>query len=276
MRQDSGQNPNRMALPEILPLLLRWLLLAAVFYGLVCLFARAVAPGMMFLRPAATAPLAPETIRLATPDGVTLHARYWHNPQATHTLLYFSGNGEELGALASYLPNYVAAGFSVLTYEYRGYGHTGGTPSEAACYADAHTLLRWLNAQGTPSERVIAFGFSLGGGSATELARTEPLAGLILESTFTSAYRVMTRWPLLVGDMFQNERKLAQVRCPVLVLHGTADPVIPPWHGEALAAAAKEPKRFLLVRGGGHGGLEAVARDEYWRTLREFAATLKK
>lgn len=245
-----------------------------LIYALSCVIARLMAPRMIFLRPPASAPLAPETIRLQTPDGVTLHARHWRNPDAKFTLLYFSGNGEELGALASYLPEYAKAGFSVFAAEYRGYGHTAGTPGEATCYADAKLLLNWLNRNGTPSDRVIAFGFSVGGGPATELARTQPLAGLILEGAFVSAYRVMTRWPVLLGDLFANERKLREVRCPVLVMHGTADAVIPVWHGEALFAAANEPKRKLIVAGGGHGGLEAVAKDEYWRTLREFAASL--
>jgi fermentation-respiration switch protein FrsA (DUF1100 family) len=263
-----------MNLPEWLAAGLRLLALGLVAYALACVAARIVAPGLMFLRPPPGAPLAAETIRLAADDGVTLHARHWRNPDARHTLLYFSGNGEELSDLASYLPEYVKRGFSVLTYEYRGYGHTGGTPGEAAAYADARRLLAWLQAQGTPPERVIAFGFSLGGGSAVELARTHRLAGLILEGTFTSAYRVMTRWPVLLGDMFENERKLRAVRCPVLVLHGTADPVIPDWHARALYAAANEPKHLFLVEGGGHGGLEAVAREGYWKALRDFSASL--
>lgn len=253
---------------------LRILGVAIFGYAALCLFARLVAPGMIFLRPKPVAPLAPETILIPTTDGVTLHARHWKNPDARFTLLYFPGNGEELGALSSYLPEYVKAGFSVLAAEYRGYGHTAGTPGEAACYADAAVLLEWLRREGTPPERVVAFGFSVGGGPAVELARTQPLAGLILEGTFTSAYRVMTRWPLLLGDLFENERKLREVRCPVLILHGTADAVIPVWHARALHAAANEPKRLLLVPGGGHGGLEAMAREGYWQTLRDFAATL--
>ncbi|MBA3850111.1 MAG: alpha/beta hydrolase [Opitutus sp.] len=275
MRHYSGTNPNRMASSEFLPLALRLIAFVGVLYALSCVAARLVAPGMIFLRPAPRGPLAAETIKVPTADGVTLHVRHWKNPEAKFTLLYFSGNYEELGALESYLPEYVKAGFSVLTYEYRGYGHTGGTPGEANCYADAKLLLDWLNREGTPTERVIVFGFSLGAGSAVELARTHPVAGLIIESAFTSAYRVMTRWPLLLGDLFQNERKLRDVRCPVLVLHGTADPVIPSWHGQALFAAARQPKRLFLVNGGGHGGLEAVAKDGYWRALRDFAATLK-
>lgn len=254
--------------------LVRLLLGLVVAYAALCVFARLVAPGMIFLRPAAIAPLAPETIRLPTSDGVMLHARHWKNPDAKFTLLYFSGNGEELGALASYLPEYVKAGFSVLTYEYRGYGHTGGSPSEANCYADAQLLLDWLKRNGTPPERVIVFGFSLGAGSAIELARTQPVAGLVVESSFVSAFRVMTRVPLLLCDLFENERKLRDVRCPVLILHGDADAVIPVWHGEALYAAANEPKRKLIVPGGGHGGLEAVAKERYWQALRDFAASL--
>lgn len=264
-----------MASSELLPLALRLIAFVGVLYALSCVAARLVAPGMIFLRPAPRGPLAAETIKVPTADGVTLHARHWKNPEAKFTLLYFSGNGEELGALESYLPEYAKAGFSVMTYEYRGYGHTDGSPSEGNCYADAQFLLDWLGANGTPPERVIAMGFSLGAGSAVELARTRPVAGLVLESAFTSAYRVLTRWPLLLGDLFQNERKLRDVRCPVLVLHGTADPVIPVWHGEALYAAAREPKRRLIVPGGGHGGLEAVAKEDYWRALRDFAATLK-
>jgi abhydrolase domain-containing protein 17 len=256
-------------------MLVRLLAALVLIYAFACVSARLLAPGMMFLHPKPIAALSPETIRIATPDGVTLHARQWPNPNAELTLLYFSGNGEELTALETYLPEYVRRGFAVMTYEYRGYGHTAGKPSEANSYADARLLLEWLNRNGTPPERVIAHGFSLGGGPATELARTQPLAGLILESSFVSAYRVMTRWPLLLGDIFPIERKLRDVRCPVLVLHGTADSVIPVWHGEALFAAANEPKRKLIVPGGGHGGLEAVAREEYWRTLREFAASLK-
>lgn len=263
-----------MSLPDGLSVGLRLLALGLLLYALACGLARLVAPGMLFLRPPPSAPLDPETIRITADDGVTLHARHWVNPAARHTILYFPGNAEELSDVAGYLPEYVRRGFSVLTYEYRGHGHTGGRPGEAAAYADARRLLAWLRARGTPPERVIAFGFSVGSGSAVELARSERLAGLVLEGAFTSAYRVMTRWPVLRGDLFENERKLPAVRCPVLVLHGAADPVVPAWHAAALHAAAPAPKRLVLFPRGGHGGLEAVDPARYWQAWADFAARL--
>jgi fermentation-respiration switch protein FrsA (DUF1100 family) len=262
--------------PAWIFIVLRLIVALAVIYGLVCVWAHFQSQRMLFLNVAPNySATDPAYVTLTTPDGVKLYARHWPNPSAKYTLLYFHGNGEELGSLSGYLDDYVRAGFSVLAYDYRGYGHSGGSPGEGTCYADAKLLLDWLRQQGTPPERVVAFGFSLGGGSAVELARTEPIAGLIIEGSFVSAYRVMTRRALVLGDKFQNERKLAEVKCPVLVLHGTADPVIPVWHGQALYAAANHPKKLLLVSGGGHGGLENVAKESYWGALREFADSLK-
>lgn len=267
--------PPTMKMSEILLSLGRIILLLVPVYLGACVWAHFHAQRTVFRHPPATYTLGPEHLRLQTPDGVTLIARHWPNPEAKYTLLYFHGNAEELGSLAIYMDDYVRAGFAVFAYEYRGYGHSGGESSEAASYADAQLALDWLKANGTPPERVIAFGYSLGAGSAIELARTQPVAGLVVESSFVSAYRVMTTWPILLGDKFQNERKLPQVHCPVLVMHGTADPVIPHWHGELLFAAANEPKSLLIVPGGGHGGLDALIGERYWQALRDFAGTLK-
>jgi len=262
-------------MPEILRLV-GWLVASvAGLYLLAALGAHLLAPGLLFPRPPAGYAPGPDYVTLTTPDGVTLYARHWPNPAARHTLLYFHGNGEDLGMMTPYIEAYVRAGFAVFAYDYRGYGHSGGRPSEAACYADARLVFTHVRDRlGVPPGRIILFGYSLGGGSATELARTEPVAGLVLESAFVSAYRVLLPWARLPGDKFTNQRKLATVACPVLVIHGTGDVTIPVWHGEALHAAARGPKAKLIVPGGGHGGLELVAPDAYWQALRDFAASL--
>jgi fermentation-respiration switch protein FrsA (DUF1100 family) len=257
-------------MPEFLGPVLRLLALLLSGYALLNVVARLMAPAMLFPRPAPGYVLTPDFVRLPTPDGAEVICRHWSNPAAEFTLLWFHGNGEDLGGVSSYIPPYVAAGFSVLAVEYRGYGLSRGTPSEAAIHADAKVAYDWLRRQGAPADRIILFGYSLGGGPAVELATRERVAGLVLESCFVSAYRVITRGAFLVGDMFENLKKLPRVSCPVLVIHGTADQVVPFWHGEKLFAAAVGQKTKLFVEGAGHGDVATLAKDNYWQALRDF------
>lgn len=93
----------------------------------------------------------------------------------------------------------------------------------------------------------------------------------VVESSFVSAFRVLTRIPILPFDKFVNIDKIGKVRSPVLVIHGKADEVVHFWHGEQLFAAAKEPKLNFWVDGAGHNDLMDVAGDRYAETLRKFA-----
>lgn len=102
------------------------------------------------------------------------------------------------------------------------------------------------------------------------------LAGLVLESSFTSAFRVVTRWPLLPGDRFRNLALLRTVRCPVLVIHGRRDAIVPFYHGRTLYRAAPEPKRHLWVDGAGHNDVWYVAGESYARAVRDFLALLRE
>jgi abhydrolase domain-containing protein 17 len=120
----------------------------------------------------------------------------------------------------------------------------------------------------------VILGFSVGGGPAVDLAAREPVGGLILIAPFVSAYRVMTTWSLLPGDKFTNLEKIGRVRCPVLIMHGTADEMIPLWHGQRLFEAAPEPKRHLWVEGAGHGDVWEVAGDRYWEAIESFTRSL--
>src|SRR6267142_1181239 len=112
-------------------------------------------------------------------------------------------------------------------------------------------------------------------GNAVDLASRRPLAGLIVESGFVTAFRVMTRLPLLPFDKFRNIDKIGHVRCPVLVMHGEADEIVPLWHGQRLFQAAPPPKRLLAVAGAHHNDFMWVAGERYARALREFEALLR-
>ena len=110
-----------------------------------------------------------------------------------------------------------------------------------------------------------------------DLAARRPLAGLVIESSFVSAFRVMTHFPLLPWDQFRSLKKMSDVEVPVLVVHGTADEVIAPWHGRRLAEAVPESRRQTLwVEGAGHNDLVAVAGESYWIALGSYLDSIER
>jgi hypothetical protein len=121
---------------------------------------------------------------------------------------------------------------------------------------------------------IIAHGRSLGGGSAVELAKRYELGGVILESTFVSAFRVVTRIPLLPCDRFRNLAKLSAVREPVLVIHGKKDGVVGFWHGKRLYEAVRGPRARLWIDRAGHNDVLHVAGEAYWEAITSFSGTL--
>lgn len=194
---------------------------------------------------------------LATRDGLLLHAAYRAAAPGRPTLVFFHGNGSRIeeSALATTLLG--QRGNGLLLVEYRGYRGNPGKPSEQGLYADGRAALTWLDAHGVPANQRILIGNSLGSGIATQLATEQPIAGLVLVSGFTSLPDVAAgHYPwlpvkLLLRDRYDNLTKLEQINAPILVLHGTADTLIPASHARALAAAA--PRADLeLVSGYGH------------------------
>jgi fermentation-respiration switch protein FrsA (DUF1100 family) len=211
-------------------------------------------------------------LKLTTDDQIQLSAVYLPNPASDYTILYTHGNAEDLGDIQPVLQRLQEIGFSVFAYDYRGYGTSQGTPSERHAYRDIDTAYNYLIEQlQVPTRRIIAYGRSVGGGSAVDLAARQPLAGLIMESSFITAFRVVIPFPILPFDKFPNIDKIKNVNCPVLVIHGKADEVIPFWHGQQLWAAANEPKQALWVEDAGHNDLMWVAGEQYAQALQNFA-----
>jgi fermentation-respiration switch protein FrsA (DUF1100 family) len=218
----------------------------------------------------------PDLLKLTTADGTRISALYLPNPAATYTILFSHGNAEDLGDDRPLFQQLRAAGFAVFGYDYHGYGTSGGAPSEKTIYSDVFAAYDYLT--GTlrvPPERIISFGRSVGSGAAIELAANKPVAGLIVQSGFTTAFRVLTQVPLVPFDKFRNVDKIARVRCPVLIMHGRADGVIPMRHGLALYQRANLPKMSFWVEGAGHNDFELVAADRYFQALKEFSRSLE-
>jgi abhydrolase domain-containing protein 17 len=213
-----------------------------------------------------------DVIKLTSANGKRISAVYLPNVKASFTILYSHGNAEDLGDIRVYLQRLQKSGFSVFAYDYQGYGTSEGKPSEQNVYSDIDAVYNYLTQSLKISPaRIIVYGRSVGSGPSVDLASRERVAGLILESPFVSAFRVVTKVPIVPFDKFANIDKIARVRCPVLVMHGTADDVIPLWHGEALFKAANLPKLYLWVEGAGHNDLVEVAGKSYDETMENFA-----
>lgn len=230
---------------------------------------------LIFLPPLQRYARTPQILLLPRAGGGHVAAMHLRNPAARFTILYSHGNGEDLAADLPILERMRDTGFEVLAYDYSGYGQSTGRPSERAAYADVDAAYDYLTrTAGVPPARIIAHGRSLGGAMAADLASRRPVAGLVLESTFTSVKAVAGWLPPLPFDRFRTGDKLARIRVPLLVIHGTRDEVIGFAHGRALYERASSPKRFYEVPGAGHNDLLDVAGDAYWRELQAFAASL--
>lgn len=263
------RRPHRSVLLQLLVPLL-------VGYAVVVLIALLAADRLIFQPPPAPHDMPPGVQLLELPGGDDLATLYLPRPDAAYTLLYSHGNAEDLRHVRPHLEQLRAAGFGVFAYDYSGYGASGGAPSEAAVYRNAADAYRHMVTNlGIPAGRIVVYGRSLGGGAALDVAARFPVAGVILESTFVSAFRIVTRVPLLPFDRFPNLRKIRRVHRPVLVIHGTADEVVPFQHGQRLYQAAPEPKQALWVPGAGHNNLPDVAGEDYIRALQRFARLLQ-
>lgn len=208
--------------------------------------------------------------------GDSIALLYLQNVTARYLVFYHHGNGEDLGGIIDRLRTLRDLGFAVLAWDYPGYGTSDGRPSETAILRIAEQIWQDIPASyGFPPERILLYGRSLGGGPATWLAGRQPAAGLILEGTFTSTFRVMTRVRLLPWDVFDNLGRIGRVQCPVLLLHGTDDRVVPFHHSQQLLAAAQSPKSFTWFDGGGHNDLPDAFPGIYRDSIRRFVQRLE-
>ncbi len=214
-------------------------------------------------------------VKIEARDGTQLAAIYLEEPNSEFTILYSHGNAEDIGDLRDFFELFVDKGYSVLGYDYRGYGRSEGRAAEKNVYEDVEAVYEYLVRDlNTPPEEIIALGRSVGTGVALQLACEKELGGLILESAFVTAFRVITRVPLAPFDKFRNIDKIKGVGCPVLIIHGKDDRVIPFWHGEKLFKEANEPKLKFWVDGAGHNDLFWVAGERYWEALKEFTSVM--
>ncbi len=257
-------------------LLIKSARLAGIAYATLFLFALVFGEGKIFQPQPASYADSNELLKLTTPDGEKIAALLLAPAGAKYAVIYSHGNAEDLGDVRPNLQHLADLGFAVLGYDYHGYGRSTGKPSEKAACADIDAAYAYLTeTRKIPPGRIIIYGRSVGGGPSVDMAARKPVAGLILENAFTSAFRVVTRVPLLPFDYFRNIDKIGKVRCPVLVIHGRSDEVVPFHHGQALFDAANEPKQCLWIDGGRHNSVTLQSQAAVDGALRNFVQSME-
>jgi fermentation-respiration switch protein FrsA (DUF1100 family) len=254
----------RLATTALAVVVLSWIglvVLAAVFQRSLIYFPLGSVPP-----PAAVGLEGAEEIVLTAEDGVRL--RGWFVPgrgSSRFTLLVFNGNAGNRAYRAPLARAFRERGIAVLLLDYRGFGGSAGRPSEEGLARDARAARAYLDGRaGVDPSRVAYFGESLGAAVALRLALERPPAVLVLRSPFASMAAVgghhypylPVAW--LLRDRYPNRDRIARLACPLLVIAGDQDTIVPAAQSRAIADAAREPKRFVVVAGADHNDPELV------------------
>lgn len=219
--------------------------------------------------------LAYEPVALRTADGVALGAWWVPAEAARGALVLCHGNAGNIAHRVDKAVLFHELGLSVLLFDYRGYGTSGGRPTERGTYMDMDSAVEHVReVRGVPPERTLFWGESIGASVAVEAATRNPCGGIILESGFTCVPAMAkTVYPWLptffVRFGYDSLARIRSVKAPKLILHGPADEIVPYRMGRELYEAAPEPKRFADLRGGHNDGGILVS-PEAQEALRQF------
>lgn len=217
-----------------------------------------------------------------TPDGELLYGWYARAEKPIASALFCHGNTGNLTTTADAMPHLIAAGFNILMFDYRGFGKSTGRASFSGVVSDGVTAARFhdrIRPKHLPS---ILYGFSLGGAVAAQIITKHPFDALMLQSTFTNVPD-LTRFAyphiplhLVAGGVLDTLSIVRRLEVPLLVIHGGADEVCPPWMGQKIFDACPTPKRIEFIDGGLHKDLFVRDPDTIVWAVSQFLADLPK
>lgn len=255
----------------ITKMLIKLFMILVIAYLVALACAVVLSDSLIFPVPPASYRDKPGTLKLKTVEGAEITTVYLEAPAAEKILIYSHGNGEDIGSIFNFLRNFQRRGISVLAYDYPGYGTSSQQPSESGSYAAADAVYTFATQTlNFAPGQIVLYGFSLGSGPSCWLAERYPVDRMILDGAFVSAFRVVTGKKLFPIDKFDNISRLKGIDCPVLLIHGTEDQIVPFWHAQENWKVLHGEKQKLWVQGAGHLNVPEVAGSLYWETVTSF------
>tara|TARA_B110000027_G_scaffold118419_1_gene130404 strand:- start:275 stop:1093 length:819 start_codon:yes stop_codon:yes gene_type:complete len=190
-----------------------------------------------------------EKVKIKTSDGIKLIG-WFHKKDLNKfkTIIFLHGNAGSLKNRIHKLNHFKDMDVNFLIIAWRGFSGNQGMPSEKGLYLDGKSAIEWLNKKGVKNDELILYGESLGTAIATHLSQNNNFAGVILESPFTSmidaAKNVYPYFPIrfLLKDKYESDKKIKNLKSPILIMHGGADKIVPFWMGKQMYELANEPK----------------------------------
>lgn len=225
-----------------------------------------------------------QDLNIPTADNSSVSAWYLEREDALADLVFFHGNAGNisLGRIELVLALYEQQ-HGVLVFDYRGYGRSPGSPDEAGIYQDSIAVARYYRDQlQRRGRKVVYFGRSLGGVAAASAAAVIPPSGLILEATFPNKQALLRHFPPLLRFLalfsryeLPTIRFLESVHCPVLIVHGDQDEIVPLEVGKELFEEIRGNKELYVIPGASHANQCIVGGHQYWVRLKSFVERLE-
>ena len=215
-------------------------------------------------------------VSFETNDNILIHGllfKHDNNKNSNNIIIYFHGNAGNMYHRIEEANELFNMNCDVLIVSYRGYADSEGTPSEKGIYLDGEAAYQFvINKLGFNSTQIIIYGRSIGTTVAIDVAQNKNIRDLILITPFTTGYELVKQMNIgsigsFVGNSFNSVEKLNSIHCPLLVIHGTDDEVIPYKLGQMLYEKYPNSKTFISIKNGKHNNLEYVEKEKYYDSI---------
>ena len=218
-----------------------------------------------------------DKVKILTDDNIELISWYHKKKDNYKTILFLHGNAGSLENRIHKINHFNDMDVNFLIVAWRGFSGNRGKPTENGLYIDAKSAVKWLTNKGVKEEDIIIYGESLGTGVGTEIAQNKNFAGIILESPFTSMVDAgADKYPifpirLLLKDKYESDKKIKNIKSPILIMHGEVDKIVPFWMGKKMYELANEPKYYYFSKYDDH---MMEYNDEQLSELKKFINSL--